>query len=209
MAASRSGHSYSNIQISDASRNLLGDVYNQYGPSPDQKAFQAVLDSLRYDGMDDRMERLSSAERGTFEWALGGTDANDILYRYDTSYHDRPELDEDDRHFDNGGERGSGSDDEQEDNGNNERHDEGDEHVSSSDGGGDSTDNEDDLELTDGEEDGQYSDEDNLWHSTKTIDEAFTDWLTSEEEEGSLFCFMGKPGSGKSTLMYDFPNQDG
>ena len=65
--ASRSGHSYNNIYTSDASRNLFGDVYNQYGPSPDQQAFRAVLDSLRFDGMDDRLERLNSAERGTFD----------------------------------------------------------------------------------------------------------------------------------------------
>jgi hypothetical protein len=46
MAANRPRHSYSNIYTSDASRNHLGDVYNQYGPSPDQQAFRAVLDSV-------------------------------------------------------------------------------------------------------------------------------------------------------------------
>lgn len=96
--------------------------------------------------------------------------------------------------------------DKQEDDGKNERHNERDAHVNGSDGDGESTDNEDDLQLTDGEDDEESSDEDDLWHSTKIVDEAFTDWLTSEEEEGSLFCFMGKPGSDKSTPMYDFSN---
>lgn len=77
MATNRSGHSYTNIHNSDASRSHLGDVYNQYGPSPDQQAFRAVLDSLRYDGMDDRRDRLNSAERGTFEWALAERDVSD------------------------------------------------------------------------------------------------------------------------------------
>lgn len=37
-------------------------------------------------------------------------------------------------------------------------------------------------------------------HTDSTfIDVGFTKWL-QEDEEG-LFCFMGKPGSGKSTLM--------
>jgi hypothetical protein len=181
MAASRSGHIYTNIRSSDTSRNHLGDVYNQYGPSPDQKAFQAVLDSLRYDGMDDRRDRLNSAERGTFEWALAGRNIEDVGDCDDASDDDdddvERDVESDSMHFDNGSERGSGSND-----------------------GGEYTDNEDDPELTDGEDD-----EDNLWHSTKIVDEAFTDWLISEEEGGSLFCFMGKPGSGKSTLMYDFP----
>lgn len=65
--ARRSEYSYSNIHNSDASRSHLGDIYNQYGPSPDQQTFQAVLDSLRYDGMYDRIDRLSSAERGTWD----------------------------------------------------------------------------------------------------------------------------------------------
>lgn len=33
-----------------------------------------------------------------------------------------------------------------------------------------------------------------------TIDIGFTRWLECDED--GLFCFMGKPGSGKSTLMY-------
>lgn len=36
--------------------------------------------------------------------------------------------------------------------------------------------------------------------STKKINIGFKRWLEGDEE--GLFCFMGKPGSGKSTLMY-------
>ena len=127
--ASHSGHSYSDIHSSGASRNHLGDVYHQHGPSPDQQALNAVLDSLRYDGMDDRRDRLNSAERGTFEWALAKRDESD-------EQRDR------------------------------EQHD------------------------------------DDLWLRSKTIDKTFTDWLVADEENNGLFCFMGKPGSGKSTLIY-------
>jgi DNA replication protein DnaC len=42
--------------------------------------------------------------------------------------------------------------------------------------------------------------EETLYSKTKTIDMSFTNWL--RQEDGGLFCFMGKPGSGKSTLMY-------
>lgn len=174
--ASRSGHSYSNIHNSDASRNHLGDVYNQYGPSPDQQAFRAVLDSLRYDGMDDRMDRLSGAERGTFEWALAGRDGDGgMLDTDDASDGDGQEDDgddDDDEWYNEGGERGSDIDD-----------DEG---------------------FTYEDSDEESEDERDLWHSTKTIDRAFTSWLVSDEGEGNLFCFMGKPGSGKSTLTYAF-----
>lgn len=128
--ASRQGHSYTNVYNHDNSRSHLGDVYNNYGPSPDQLAFSAMLDSLRYDGMDDRLNRLNSAERGTFEWALAEKDVNDE---------------------DNEGET---------------------------------------YNL-------------NSWSRSKAVGEAFTTWLSAEEEEGSLFSFMGKPGSGKSTLMYE------
>ena len=126
--ASRSRHSYSNIHNSDASRNHLGDVYNQYGPSPDQQAFNAVLESLRYDGMDDRRDNLNSAERGTFEWALAEKDEGQEQRdreRYNVDPRPRPKI----------------------------------------------------------------------------IDKRFTDWLVADDGDSGLFCFMGKPGSGKSTLM--------
>jgi len=116
--ASRPGHSYSNIYNSDNSRNHFGDAYYHYGPPPDQQAFQAVLDSLRYDGMDDRLNRLDSAERGTFEWALAGGDVETEIQQYEESYDDG-EADEDsgregqsDAEDNKDGEREDGSDEE-------------------------------------------------------------------------------------------------
>lgn len=126
--ASRHGHSYINVNNSDNSRSHLGDVYNYYGLTPDQQAVGAVLDSLHYDGMDDRLNRLESAECGTLDWALTEQDLDD--------------EDNEDERCDLGSEC-----------------------------------------------------------RPKTIGKAFTTWLLADDEEGSMFCFMGKPGSGKSTLM--------
>ena len=196
--ASRSGHSYSDIHNSGASRNHLGDVYNQYGPSPDQQAFRAVLDSLRYDGMDDRTDRLNSAEAGTFEWALAGRDGDGgVLDTDDARGEDGQEDDEDNGFYDEGGESGSNSDDDEghKDDEDNQRYNEGGELGSDSD---------DEEGSRDEDSDEESEDEGDLWQSTKTIDRAFTDWLVSDEGERNLFCFMGKPGSGKSTLMYAF-----
>lgn len=75
------------------------------------------------------MDRLNSAERGTFEWALAGRDEGDKDYDYK-----RHNVDP--------------------------------------------------------------------WSRPKTIDKAFTDWLMANDGDRDLFCFMGKPKSGKSTLMY-------
>jgi hypothetical protein len=124
--AGHAGRSYTNIYNSGSSRVQLGDSHHYYGPSPDEQAFRSVLDSLRYDGLDDRRDRLNSAEGGTFEWALAEGEVEFVTSRN---------------------------------------------HC----GGGE-----------------QYT-------STKTIDMSFTNWLS--QEDGGLFCFMGKPGSGKSTLM--------
>jgi hypothetical protein len=124
--ASRLGHSYSNIYNSDASRSHLGDVYNSYGPSPDQQAFRAVLDSLRYDGMDDRRDQLNNAERGTFRWILTGKE-----------------------------------------------------------------------EAIPSHRNAEPNDDVRIPH--ETINRNFKSWLDSEDN--TIFAFMGKPGSGKSTLM--------
>lgn len=125
---SRAGHSYTNSYISGSSRAHLGDVYNHYGPSPDERAVQSVLESLRYDGMDDRRDRLSSAERGTFDWALAGGKVKS------------------------------------------------------------------DGDVESHKADGGRSED------VRTARVTFTTWLEGSEE--GLLCFMGKPGSGKSTLMY-------
>lgn len=174
MAASRPGHSYSNIHNSDSSRSHLGDVYNQYGPSPDQQAFQAVLESLRYDGMDDRRDRLNSAERGTFEWALAERSVESTMGRYEGA-----EEDEDGERYADCDKNGIRNDDDDE-----------------------NTDNDYNEAFAYDRYDEDFADAYDPWHSSKTIDGAFTDWLVSDEEEDNLFCFVGKPGSGKSTLMY-------
>jgi hypothetical protein len=125
--ASHAERNYTNIYNSGSSRVHLGDTHNCYGASPDEQAFRSVLDSLRYDGMDDRRDRLNSAERGTFEWALTKEDVETVT--------DRSVRNDFDDHT-----------------------------------------------------------------SIKIFDASFTSWFESYDD--NLFCFMGKPGSGKSTLMY-------
>ena len=172
--ASRHGHSYTNVNNHDNSRSHLGDVYNNYGPSPDQQAFNAVLESLRYDGMDDRLNRLNSAERGTFEWALAERNVG-LIPR---CQHGNEKGKQDD----GGRERDSGS-----------GSDEDEAHM----------DYEDDGQHTDDDDYHSDSSSDDPWQRIRNVGETFTKWLASDDEEGNLFCFMGKPGSGKSTLMYE------
>lgn len=153
--AGRGGHSYTNSFISDQARAHLGDVYNNYGPSLDEQLFRSILESLRYDDMDDRRDRLNSAERGTFEWILT-----------------------EERRVDN--ETGEGRE------GGHGMKPSGQCDLSERDGGRDRYDSwgsDGDYELRSG-----------------TIDASFATWLAGENED--LFCFFGKPGSGKSTLMY-------
>lgn len=47
----------------------MGNVYHQ-GHSHDHQILQAILKSLRYEGMDDRREMLKEACEGTFQWAF-------------------------------------------------------------------------------------------------------------------------------------------
>lgn len=121
---SQAGHSFREI-ANYGGRNHFGDYYS-YGPSPDQRALQTLIDSLSYPGMKDRRDALSEASRGTFEWAFleGETE-----FVYDRWIRDDGEV-----------------------------HD--------------------------------YSNPVNI---------DFKAWL--EGDGNGLFCFMGKPGSGKSTLM--------
>lgn len=53
-----------------------------------------MLDSLRYEDMDDRRDRLDSVERVTFEWALAERDTERTINRDD-------ESDDHKRHADN------------------------------------------------------------------------------------------------------------
>jgi hypothetical protein len=64
--AQRVGNDYNNIHI-EGGRIVLGNVYGQ---SPDERAFAAILDSLRYDGMTDRRDTLTEAQEGTFDWTF-------------------------------------------------------------------------------------------------------------------------------------------
>lgn len=144
----RGGHIYVNSDISGHGRGHFGNVYN-YGPSQEEEVIRSVLESLKYDGMDDRRDRLNGAERGTFEWTLA---------EKQTQTHDVEEDDESDT---------------------NEQSDETDDEEDNPDCCGVDVDSASDL---------------------MTIDTSFATWLGGETED--LFCFLGKPGSGKSTLMY-------
>lgn len=125
---SRAGHAFTNIPISGSARVHLGDAYH-YGSSRDEQALRSILESLRYEGMDDRRNDLNSAgrRRGTFEWVLAEKEVDFVIGR-------------------------------------------------------------------------EFSNRGEIWAESKAINVGFTNWLMGENED--LFCFMGKPGSGKSTLMY-------
>lgn len=127
LSTSSGWKTYTNNTVSGG-RAHLGDVYNHYGLSPDAQALQSILNSLRYDGMDDRRNFLASHERGTFDWAM----AEEVVKSTSASY---------------GNDRQEGP---------------------------------------------------------KSVDTKFATWLREEKEDGNLFCFMGKPGSGKSVFMYAY-----
>lgn len=63
------GRIYQNIQSADNSRMHLGDVYHDHR-SPDERALEAILDSLSYPGMTDRRDALAEAHEKTFGWTL-------------------------------------------------------------------------------------------------------------------------------------------
>jgi hypothetical protein len=64
--AQRVGNDYNNIHI-EGGRTILGNIYGQ---SSDERALEAILDSLRYDGMTDRRDTLAEAQEGTFGWTF-------------------------------------------------------------------------------------------------------------------------------------------
>lgn len=124
----RVGNEYNNIYI-EGGRTVLGNVYGQ--SSSDERALQAILDSLSYAGMTDRRDTLREAEEGTFDWTF---------LEGETKFVTQRRVDKE----------------------------------------GVSTDRYEDVEMN------------------------FKIWLEAEDE--SLFCVMGKPGSGKSTFMYVYPS---
>jgi hypothetical protein len=66
----RSGHGYQDINIGGSSRVHMGDAYYRHGPSPDERALSAILESLSYPGMFDRRDALAEAHEGTFDWTF-------------------------------------------------------------------------------------------------------------------------------------------
>jgi hypothetical protein len=66
----RPGHGYQDINIGGSSRVHMGDAYHHHGPSSDERALSAILESLSYPGMYDRRGALAEAHEGTFAWSL-------------------------------------------------------------------------------------------------------------------------------------------
>lgn len=67
IAPARIGHHYDGIITGD--RVHLGDVYH-YEPSPEERVFKSVLESVEYAGMHDRRDILTEAHEGTFDWTF-------------------------------------------------------------------------------------------------------------------------------------------
>ena len=63
----RIGHLYDGVHVTGSAH--LGDVYH-YEPSPEERAFNAILESLEYPGMHDRRDALTEAHEGTFDWTF-------------------------------------------------------------------------------------------------------------------------------------------
>jgi hypothetical protein len=118
----RVGHYYDGVNVTGSAH--LGDVYH-HEPSPEERALNAVLGSLRYTGMHDRRDALTEAHEGTFDWTF---------------------LEGETQFVEKRDEHGRGHSD-----------------------------------------------------RFRTVDMNFKSWLHDSGE--GLFCFIGKPGSGKSTFM--------
>lgn len=65
----KGSRTYDNIHAEGNSHMHLGDVYNNY-QSPDERAVDAILDSLRYPGISDRRDALAEAHERTFDWTF-------------------------------------------------------------------------------------------------------------------------------------------
>jgi hypothetical protein len=117
----RVGHCFDGVHVTGSAH--LGDVYH-YEPSPEERAINAVLESLRYPGMYDRRDALTEAHEGTFDWTFLEGETVFVKRRSATLYG----LDR-----------------------------------------------------------------------FRTVNMNFKSWL--QDTDQSLFCVLGKPGSGKSTFM--------
>jgi hypothetical protein len=129
--AQRVGNDYINVHIEGGARAVLGNVYEQ---SSDERALEAILDSLRYAGMTHRRDTVAEAQEGTFDWTfLEGK----------TKFLKRRWIGHEGMH----------------------------------------------------------------WEDSEDVTMSFKAWLEADDE--SLFCVMGKPGSGKSTFMCVHPKSTG
>lgn len=117
---------YHDMNFSGNSRVHLGNIHN-HGQTKDERAMDAILESLSYPGMAHRRDALAEAHQGTFDWTLLEGDTKFPL-RHDSRFME------------------------------------------------------------------EHGD------SVNKVEMKFSSWL--RDEAGGLFCFTGKPGAGKSTLMY-------
>lgn len=65
--ASNSPTTYQNIYVGGTGPTQLGSSYYQ-GPSEEERNIQAILESLRYEGMDDRGKSLGQPGSRSYEW---------------------------------------------------------------------------------------------------------------------------------------------
>ena len=68
MALISRGHQYQGVHVS-GDRVHLGDVYH-YEPSSEERALDAVLESLSFPEMYHRRDVLHEAHEGTFNWTF-------------------------------------------------------------------------------------------------------------------------------------------
>lgn len=76
----RSGHGYHDVRIGGSGRAHLGDVHYNYGPSPDERILNGILDSLSYPGMNDRRDTVAQAHEGTFDWTFMEGETTFVTY---------------------------------------------------------------------------------------------------------------------------------
>lgn len=60
---------YHDMNFSGNSRVQFGDTHH-HGQSSDERAMNAILESLSYPGMTSRRDALAEAHEGTFDWTF-------------------------------------------------------------------------------------------------------------------------------------------